>query len=234
MKFEFNCRTKDNVELILEGVFFWELVDLLKLIRMTGDASGDICYHIRSLFTLHVARVTLKDFMQQLHSIANEVLENDIEFYETRGIKIHALEVTRYQCADKSTSEILEQIIQETTNRLNRISQAESENEVNIFRMHGQIEQSKLNAELLEIQHEQTQAEAKVTGKAEADRVAAFVDGLQKSVPALEDRMKMWQTLRKTEALSVVSNGGANLFFTPNDVDLSIETRTPPSTTIGK
>merc|ERR1711920_727887 len=129
--------------------------------------------------------------------------EDDHEFYEARGIKIHALEVTRYQCADKSTSEILEQFIQETTNRLNRLSQAESENEVNLYRMQGQIEQSKLNAGLLKIQHEQTQAEAQVAGKAEADKVAAFVDGLEKSVPNLEDRIKMWQILRKTDALSV-------------------------------
>jgi len=28
MSFEFNCRTKDNVELVLEGSFFWEVVDL--------------------------------------------------------------------------------------------------------------------------------------------------------------------------------------------------------------
>jgi len=28
MSFEFNCRTNDNVELILEGSFFWEIVDL--------------------------------------------------------------------------------------------------------------------------------------------------------------------------------------------------------------
>jgi len=24
MSFEFNCRTSDNVELVLEGTFFWE------------------------------------------------------------------------------------------------------------------------------------------------------------------------------------------------------------------
>ena len=28
MSFEFNCRTNDNVELVLEGSFFWEVVDL--------------------------------------------------------------------------------------------------------------------------------------------------------------------------------------------------------------
>merc|ERR1712224_1050844 len=120
------------------------------------------------------------------------------------------------------------QIIQETTNRMNRLSQAESENEVKLFRMQGQIEQERLNGELLEIQHQHSQDEAKVNGSAEADCIAAFVSGLEKSVPSLQDRIAMWQTLRKTDALSAVSQGGASLYYTPNDVNLSIETRPLP------
>merc|ERR1711934_1206663 len=110
-----------------------------------------------------------------------------------------------------STSEVLQQIIQETTNRMNRLSQAESENEVKLFKMQGQIEQERLNGELLEIQHQHSKDEARVQGCAEADRIAAFVKGLEKDVPRLEDRVAMWQTLRKTDALSAVSQGGANL-----------------------
>jgi regulator of protease activity HflC (stomatin/prohibitin superfamily) len=226
MSFEFNCRTKDNVELVLEGTFFWEVVDLPKMVHTTGDTSGDICHHARSQFIKHVARVTLKEFMEDLNTISNRVYEEDTQFYCSRGVKVHSLEVTRYACAEESTAEVLQQIIQETTNRMNRLSQAESENEVKLFRMQGQIEQERLNGELLEIQHAHSQAEAKVSGCAEADRIAAFVKGLEGDVPALQDRIGMWQTLRKTDALSAVSQGGASLYYTPNDVNLSIETRT--------
>merc|ERR1711977_179175 len=76
--------------------------------------------------------------MDSSHIIAKKVWEEDTAFYDSRGVKIHSLEITRYQCADQSTSEILEQIIQETTNRMNRLSQAESENEVNLF-LRGQV-----------------------------------------------------------------------------------------------
>merc|ERR1711972_1267061 len=138
-----------------------------------------------------------------------------------------SLEVTKYACAEARTSEVLQQIIEETTNRLNRLSQAESENEVNIFRMQGQIEQEKLNGDLLEIQQKHSQAEARVAGAAEAERVSAFVSGLAEDVPKLEDRIMMWQVLRKNDALSVVSDGGGNLYYTPNDVDLSIRTEAP-------
>merc|ERR1712050_68914 len=225
MKFEFNCRTSDNVELILEGVSFWEIVDLPLMWKYTGDTTGDMVYHIRSQFIQRVAGVTLKKFMEDLHTIAAEVLAEDTEFFAARGIKVHALEMTRYQCADKKTAEILGQIIQETTSRMNRLSQAESENEVSIFRTQGQLEQSQLSKDLAKIQLEQSKQEANAAGYAEADRVATFLAGLEERVPNLEDRIKMWQVLRKTEALSVVASGGANLYFTPNEVDLSIETR---------
>merc|ERR1712217_441992 len=225
MSFEFNCRTKDNVELILEGTFFWEVVDLPCMVRTTGDTSGDICSHARSQFIKYVAQVTLKEFMDDLNKISKKVYEDDNAFYSSRGVRVHSLEVTRYQCADQSTSQVLSQIIQETTNRMNRLSQAESENEVNLFRTQGQIEQEKMNGDLLKIQHEHSTDEAEVTGKSEAARITAFMNGLKDAVPKVEDRLSMWQVLRKTEALSVVSQGKANLYFTPNDVDLSIEAK---------
>merc|ERR1719281_1246994 len=169
MKFEFNCRTKDNVELILEGTFFWEVTDLPLMVQTTGDTSGDICNHARSQFIKHVAQVSLKEFMDDLNCISNKVYKEDTHFYSSRGVKVHSLEVTRYACAEASTSEVLQQIIQETTNRMNRLSQAESENEVLIFRMQGQIEQQKLNGDLLGIQHQHMREEAKSAGNAEAE-----------------------------------------------------------------
>merc|ERR1719158_2271222 len=180
MSFEFNCRTKDNVELVLEGTFFWEVVDFPLMVQTTGDTSGDICNHARSQFIKHVAQVTLKEFMDDINCISNKVYQEDTHFYASRGVKVHSLEVTRYACAEASTSEVLQQIIQETTNRMNRLSQAESENEVKLFSMQGHIEQERLNGELLEIQHQHSQDEAKVTGSAEADRISAFMSGLEK------------------------------------------------------
>merc|ERR1712176_15077 len=221
---EIDCRTSDNVELVLETTLFWEVIDLSTMVRKTGNLPGDIYNQIRSQFIKHVALTTLKGFMEQLHVISKKIFEEDASFYQSRGAKIHSLEIMKYMCAEKRTSEVLQQIIEETTNRLNRLSQAESENEVRIFKMQGQIEEEKLNGDLLKIQHEHQKSEAQVAGAAEAERVEAFMTKLEKSVPKLEDRITMWQVLRKNDALSTVSQGGANLYYTPNDVDLSIKT----------
>eukprot|EP00928_Gymnodinium_smaydae_P078653 TRINITY_DN6275_c0_g1_i1.p1 TRINITY_DN6275_c0_g1~~TRINITY_DN6275_c0_g1_i1.p1 ORF type:complete len:762 (+),score=202.93 TRINITY_DN6275_c0_g1_i1:69-2354(+) len=225
MSFEFNCRTKDNVELVLEGTFFWEVVDLPLMVRTTGDTSGDICNHARSQFIKKVAQVTLEQFMNDLNTISSDVYKLDSKFYSSRGVMVHSLEVTGYHCAEESTSAILQQIIEETTNRMNRISQQESQNDVKLKMIEGSIVQEKANTELLEIKHEHAKKEAMVAGSAEAARVQSFVNGLAKEVPKLDDRVAMWQTLRKTEALSVLAQGSAQVYFTPNDVNLSIESR---------
>ncbi|KAH8054866.1 hypothetical protein JL720_14389 [Aureococcus anophagefferens] len=43
MSFEFNCRTSDNVELVLEGTFFWEVASIPKMLEFTstpGDGAA--------------------------------------------------------------------------------------------------------------------------------------------------------------------------------------------------
>merc|ERR1712196_519215 len=105
--------------------------------------------------------------------------------YSRRGIKIRSMEVTRYSCAEAKTRIILEKIIQETTNRLNRLSQAESENEVNMFTTQGKIAQENLKTQLLQIQHEQQELAANAAGVAKARKAAAFVQGIRDVVPNL-------------------------------------------------
>merc|ERR1719450_1037843 len=113
--------------------------------------------------------------MDELHNIARKVWEEDTTFYESRGVKIHSLEVTRYQCADQSTAQILEQIIQETTNRMNRLQQQESANEVGLFQLQGEIEQEKLKGDLITVRQTHKLMEASGTGDAEGERVNIFM-----------------------------------------------------------
>jgi len=226
MSFEFNCRTNDNVELVLEGSFFWEIVDLQAMVQYTNDTTGDICNHARSRFIELVSKVTLQEFMLQFNVIAEKVHQSDdSDFYEQRGVKIHSLEVTGYHCAERSTAEILEAIIQETTNRMNRLQQQESENEVQLKQIRGDIEEEKARRELLDIQTANSNARSKMEGLAESERVKSFLEALGESFSQMEMNTKiaLWSTLRKEDALRAVSQGQAKLYFTPKDANLSIE-----------
>merc|ERR1712165_640295 len=226
MSFEFNCRTNDNVELILEGSFFWEVFDLQAMMKFTNDTTGDVCNHARSRFIELVSRVTLQEFMTKFNVIAKMVHEEDkTNFYTQRGVKIHSLEVTGYRCAEASTALILEQIIQETTNRMNKLQQQESENEVQLQAIRGDIEEEKAMSELIKIQTENCEAKSKMEGLAEAEKVRSFLQEMNEGFPDMSPEMQisLWKTLRKEDALRAISTSKANLYFTPKDVNLSIE-----------
>jgi hypothetical protein len=189
-------------------------------------ATGDICNHARSRFIELVSKVTLQEFMLEFNEIAEKVHQKDnSNFYNQRGVRIHSLEVTGYRCAESSTAMILEEIIQETTNRMNRLQKQESENEVQLKQIRGEFEEEKARAELLQIQTDNSNARSKMEGLAEAERVKSFLMDLSNNFPNMEEAtmIGMWNTLRKEDALRTISEGNARLYFTPRDANLSIE-----------
>lgn len=196
------------------------------MMRFTNDTTGDVCNHARSRFIELVSKVTLQQFMDQFNIIAQKVHEEDnSDFYKQRGVNIHSLEVTGYRCAEYTTAQILEKIIQETTNRMNKLQQQESENEVQLQQIKGDIDVERARSELISIQTENNNARSKMEGMAEAEKVASFLRQLKNDFPEMDTKLQveLWKTLRKEDALRAVSNGKATMYFTPNDVNLSIE-----------
>jgi hypothetical protein len=223
MWYDFAVRTQDNVELIIGITFFWQIVDVEQMILTTGDTTGDVCAHARSRIIQSVSRVTLERFLAEFNVVVGEAVLNDDEgFYAARGARLLAVEVRYIQCKDPATQQILQDIIQETTNRINRLQKQESENEVRLRQVQGEIESERQRAALLEIQRENARLAGMTEGENEAERLLAFITRLGDAAP-LENKIALFNTLRKGEALKTLSGGRAQLFFTPSDVDLSIK-----------
>ncbi|MBA3534392.1 MAG: hypothetical protein H0T73_20920 [Ardenticatenales bacterium] len=225
MWYEFEVRTQDNVELVLGLTFFWQITNVQSMIATTDDVPGDICSHARSVIIQSVSQVTLEKFLASFNAIIrNAVLQTHDPFYLERGVVIHAVEGRSITCKDPGTQRILQEIIQETTNRLNRIQKQESENEIRVKQIQGEIEAEEMRGHLLESRQEHMRAEALMEGGAEAQRVHSFLEGLGEGL-AREEKIAIFNTLRKGEVLEALSAGSAQLYFTPSDVNLSIESR---------
>jgi regulator of protease activity HflC (stomatin/prohibitin superfamily) len=225
MWYSFEARTQDNVELVIDITFFWQLVDVEAMVVTTDDVPGDVCAHARSAIIQAVSQVTLERFLAAFNQIVHAaVIRPDDLFYLERGVKLHSVEVRSVTCKDPNTQRILQEIIQETTNRINRLQKQSSENEVRIKQVQNDIEVAQTRGELLEIMRAHAQAEAQTAGEAEAERVRSFL-GLLGADLTLAEKLAVFNTLRKHDALEALSKGRAQLFFTPADVDLSIDTR---------
>ncbi|HEY9727950.1 MAG TPA: SPFH domain-containing protein [Chroococcales cyanobacterium] len=225
MSYEFDVRTQDNVELVIAITLFWQIIDIESMIRSTDDATGDVCSHARSSIIQSVSQSTLERFLSSFNDLVREaVLSPNDRFYVDRGVQIHSVEVRSISCKDPETQRILMEIIQETTNRLNQLQKQESSNEVQLRQIHGEFEAEQLKGQLLELRRKHAKTEATSQGEAEAIRVKAFLDGLGEQT-STADKILIFNTLRKQDAITALSTGTAQLYFTPADVDLSIETR---------
>jgi hypothetical protein len=108
------------------------------------------------------------------------------------------------------------------------------ENEVKLKEITGEIEAERMKSELLEMQKKNRHAEASIEGEVEAMRVSKFFDEVTERIPR-EERVDVFNLLRKKDILAELSQGNAQIFYTPSDVDLTLETHSsgrrvrPPS-----
>merc|ERR1712178_64128 len=230
--FEYNVRTSDNVELILEGTIFWQVVDVPKMIETTGDPKGDVWFHARSCMIQAVSRVTLEAFMSEFNDIVKRAASTEDSFYSDRGVKMHALEVTRYACADGTTSAVLQEIIQETTNRINRMQKQQSDNEVQREKVAGEIEVEKQKTDLVQAKCDNDRKRAIIEGEADGLRLAksasTFLSILSDTLPDDDARLKLYRFFEEqresTKRAEHISSGNAQLILTPQDINLKVHT----------
>ena len=229
--FEYKVRTNDNVELLLEGTIFWQVVDVPRMIERTGDPKGDVWYHAHSALIQAVSAVTLEQFMASFNSIVSRAAATESAFYEQRGVRVHGLEVVRYECVDAKTAGVLQEIIQETTNRINRLQKQKSENEVEAERLSSQIEIERQRKLLIEAQTANQKLQAAVAGESEGTRLAqsslAFLEMLNGSVPDAATRLQLLRFFSEQHTLTTqtahLASGNATLFLTPDNFQLRMQ-----------
>jgi hypothetical protein len=71
------------------------------------------------------------DFLSAFNAIVTKhILQSGDRFYDERGVELLNVEVMKFHCVDKNTDRVLQEIIQETTERLKALEKQRSENEV--------------------------------------------------------------------------------------------------------
>merc|ERR1711988_1004974 len=239
MNYEFNCRTIDNVELVVDVSFYWQIIDVQSMIERTADAPGDICTHARSMIIQAVSSITLMTFLEKFNDVirkgAGVGTGDDVvpdPFYVQRGVELLSVEVLQFKCSNPDTDKTLQAIIKETAERLKKKENQKGENEVAISKLEGEIEQEKLNKQLIEIKKSHLKTESRIEGEAEYHKVVAFLGGVtgvgadEVKVP-LEEAVTIYQMLRKLDSVKHLSESNSTLYLTPDDVNLSVGTMFP-------
>jgi len=239
MNYEFNCRTIDNVELVVDVSFYWQILDVKSMIERTADAPGDICTHARSMIIQAVSNITLMEFLEKFNEIIRagagvgkgEHVVPD-EFYTQRGVELLSVEVLQFKCSNPDTDKTLQAIIKETADRLKKKEAQKGDNEVAISKLEGEIEQEKLNKQLIEIKKSHLKTESRIEGEAEYHKVVAFLGGMtgegaDKVTVPIEEAVGLYQMLRKLDSVKELANSNGSLYITPDDVNLTVGSMYP-------
>merc|ERR1711977_745537 len=280
MNYEFNCRTIDNVELVVDVSFYWQIIDVQSMIERTADAPGDICTHARSMIIQAVSNITLMEFLEKFNEVirngagvsrvppaaapataipanplysqlsngsdlsldAKDVNEpTDVSlptmlpvvqsqcdpFYEERGVQLLSVEVLQFKCSNPQTDKTLQEIIKETADRLKKKECQKGENEVALSKLEGEIEQERLNKQLIELKKSHLKTESRIEGEAEYHKVAAFLGGCtgegadEVTVP-MDQAVQLYQMLRKLDSVQALADSSSTLYVTPDDVNLTV------------
>jgi len=223
MTYKFVARTYDNVEIVIDIVFGWQIQDVERMVNKTKNATNDICLIARSEIIEQVAKQPFRKFMQEVNAVVeNAVLQADRKVYDERGIVVTSIQVEGFTCKNEETERVLQETVQETTNKMNRVLKQETTNEVIRIEMEGKIREEELKKRVLEIQYEHEQIIAKTDGDANAKRVHTFLTSLGDEL-SLEQKLVIFNIMEKQEAIKQLANGtGITLFCTPQDVNLNM------------
>jgi hypothetical protein len=108
--FRYEVRTSDNVKLNLEGTIFWQMKNVSRMLMATADPQGDVWHHARNAMISAVSNSTLERFMSGFNKIVQDSFQAEANsgFYVDRGVELQSIELTRFDCTDEETAEILQ------------------------------------------------------------------------------------------------------------------------------
>jgi len=233
--FSYTVRTRDNILLDIRGSAFWQINDVSKMMGATANPSADVWQHARSALITVINRYDWQYFTENLASVVAEAYTSQTlaagdDFYDRRGIDLQSLEVVSFDCVDPIVSEKLQDIIQETVNRINAMVVQDSALQLEKKKMEGQIILEGDKKGLLEIMMNNTKLIASTEGKRQGvldvSGAVTFIKNLSASVASENDRIELYkirqQVLARNSDTQAVSQMDSTLFLNPADMNMNL------------
>lgn len=235
LHWQYDVRTSDNVALRIQGVVYWSVQDLQLLIAKTADPVGDIWYKCRSAVLNVAGRNELSVFRIDWRNLVRQALEevrvDPDGFFSHRGVRFVRSELTKSDPIDEVIDTTLQDIIDETTKKVNRLQAQKNANEVKAAELKTSINLELDRKRLIEERSANERAIAKNAGEAkgvqQAEAARSFLDGLNTTIDDIGTRLELYNLEVALENQNMrtkhIADGkGTTLFLTPEDINLRI------------
>lgn len=229
--FEYYVRTSDNVLLALTGTVFWQIANVALMVSATADPEGDVWYHSRSALLKAISAVTLETFMADANNITMVAFNEQAHhtFYSDRGLIVESMEFTGYSTVDEETTQILQLINQENTNRINLLNEQELNADLAMQSLNAEILREESETDLLNTQKANIEAEARTDGQAEGEEqlkeVQTYLDGLSGTVLDVADRITLYkeQEENRRQIIDTENYAKMHLYLSPEETSYRLD-----------
>jgi hypothetical protein len=224
MDFEFQIRTCDNVEIFLKLNFYWQIINIEKMISTTHNAPQDVCLHAQSEILSEISRINMKEFMESFNEVVHKALLGDgkDEFYNARGVCLIRGEITGRRCKDPDTEKNFQEIIKKKTDRIKNLESTCGINEVKMEEIRGNIEQEKLIGELVTVKNSYLRSEASKSGESHGAKISNFMEHLPSDL-SIDQKLAIYFDQQNTDRVKdVTSNKNLTLYVSQKDLDIKM------------
>ncbi len=218
MDFDFTIRTSDNVEIVVCLNFYWQIMDIQKMIEKTSDAPEDICRHIMSQVLSFSSKKDMKEFMTHFNEIIQSAINKNDPFFEERGVAVHRIEIIGRKCKDDTIENLFQHVIEEKAKRIKNKESQEATNDCMLSQLTGEIEAEKKRGELSRVKETYTHDLAKLIGLSEGDKLAQFLKSLPEELN-WQEKLSIWKEQEHTKRMELLVSKVGSIVLTKNETD---------------
>lgn len=230
--YTYTVRTTDNVKMEIGGPIFWKVVNVTRMVKMTSDPAGDVFARCRSTMNAVISNMTMIKFMNSLREVTTAALDKATtdDFYPKRGLEVVNLDLTKYTPVDAHTRKVLQQIIRQTVIRMNDLEKQESANDIAKVKLTNDIHLEGNRTDLIEVKAKNqrivSESAGNVSGTKAAAEIRAFMDGLNETLPYLDQRLDLLTRQLNMESQNKdskeLATGDAAVYVSPDNFDLRL------------
>lgn len=187
MDFEFNVCTSDNVEIKMNLNFYWQIVDLTKLVKKTDNVTKDICMFVINQISNIIMKKKMHEISNEILMLIQENLSTDDQFFEDRGVIIHRIEVTKWKYTLDILEEEYQMMIKETANNIRKSVQLEWE-----------LKFETMKSELNKLQHSNAEDITQNTWLYDGSKIAKFLENLPSEL-SMETKLSLFNQYQMVE-----------------------------------
>jgi hypothetical protein len=218
MDFDFTIRTLDNVEITVCLNFYWQILDIQKMIEKTSDAPEDICRHIMSQVLSFSSKKDMKEFMSHFNEIIQTAINKNDPFFDERGIAVHRIEIIGRKCKDETIESLFQHVIEEKAKRIRNKESQEAQNDCILSQLTGEIEAEKKRGELSRVKETYTHDLAKLMGLSEGDKLAQFLKSLPEEL-SWQEKLSIWKEQEHTKRMELLVSKVGNIVLAKDEAD---------------